>query len=188
MKKLSYIVAVAFVVLHANSAFAIEPKDVHCWDKAKWGMTEDQIVEAFSKRAERHQKNKYKHFYSTVRVKGFSFGKREYRADMLFDNDSGLLEGINLRAQDEKFLNVVDEFKILSKLLQTTYGNPSEKTRTEMVWTFPSTTIRLKYTTIPMAGINIVRVYFRQNQNKEKTSPTTINPEQAFHAYKVTAP
>lgn len=159
-----FIQAVLFLSLLTLSALAGDSKDIHGWDKAKWGMTEKQVVEAFGKRAEHHQRDKYAKWYSTICVKGVAFGKKEYLADMLFDNNSGRLSGINLRAQDEKSLDVVAEFKRLSILLNKQYGEPNEQSPTKMIWIFPSTTVRLEYEpTFLRVGINIFGVYFRPN-------------------------
>jgi hypothetical protein len=173
MKKMIRILVVALLATQTLSTYAEKPKDIQGWDKAEWGMTEAQVMAAFGKHAERHEKDLYAEMYSTVRITGFSYNNIAYRADMLFDNNSEKLTGINLRVLDEKSLKVVDEFKKQSILLKTAFGNPSEETPTKQMWRFPSTTIKLEFKPITsLFGVNIFGVYFRQNQNKEEKSPT----------------
>jgi hypothetical protein len=125
------------------------------WTAAKWGMTTDQVRAAIPDAVPltgREADRKIDGHLSPLGVPQIKLGPATVAGYFLFDA-SGKLESVAFKA--DQVSTSATMFVNLSLALAEKYGRPMESTegknRTAQ-WTFPTTTIDLRYTEIPAIG------------------------------------
>src|ERR1035438_2984315 len=85
-------------MLIMSLASAQPPKDIEGWREAKWGMTKDQVLQAFPGEAKQGPPIKIKHglIDGTVSIEKFTVSDLNTRALFEFSRDSGRLQRILL--------------------------------------------------------------------------------------------
>jgi len=130
-----------------------QPKDVEGWSKARWGMTEEQILSAFEGQVEQFPKTEtYQGVYVNLWIRNLDIGGEQYEVRFQMDNKTSQLVQVLIKPKEGKALSV--HFKFLEQMLIEKYGPPSYKndehsrtmTQFTCAWNFPTTIIELKYT------------------------------------------
>jgi hypothetical protein len=135
------------------------PKDVNGWRDAKWGMTEEQLKEAFKSEVTlvpEPSVNGDLHSFFAIPV--YEIAGTKFKVVFSLDNDTKTLKAVTMRptnASDAFYPQAL--FKRLEALLTEKYGSPTRRTRPEdkqdtpsmtsvdAVWEFASTKISLGY-------------------------------------------
>lgn len=173
MRKIFF--AVGLLISLTLQAIA-QPKDVEGWNKAKWGMTEDEILKAFEGQIEKLPQPKVEPSnYSNLVLRGVEIGGNKFFAQFWFGKSSNQLEGIELVPED-KSKNSSYLYSSLERMLIQKYGQPSfvdnqkqsgiiTKSR---IWNFPTSTIDLAYDEVPILGDPpSIEIVYRPNKKEE---------------------
>ncbi|MGA2986479.1 MAG: hypothetical protein ABSG32_21985 [Terriglobia bacterium] len=143
-----------------------KPKDVNGWTKASWGMTREEIMEAFPGT----------HPSKAVLVSApFKIGNDRFNAEFNFAVNSKLLDVVIISPMDEILLPD-DLFQRLELMLTEKYGSPTtradpslpDKEIISTSWAFPSTIISLNR--ISMHGPipeNTVTISYLKNPSRK---------------------
>jgi hypothetical protein len=158
------ILAIAVLALAAAPAVALAqagtetaPSDVKGWQAATWGMTEQQILDAFPGQVVRMEKpgppNAARNDTRvTLHIPKYEINGVDYGVNFGFDKD-GRLSLVALAADLKQGSELV--FSGLSKLLTERYGAPTTDNHTlrkrDTIWRLKSTTIELGY--LRIAGV-----------------------------------
>lgn len=152
------------------------------WSKAKWGMTDEEILKAFDGQAKRWE-NAAPGQRGGLAIYGLEIAGVKFDVSMGFDKEDKLL-GVSFAPSDqmEESRKVLDghasaqvlamrakaTFQALENLLVEKYGRPwksDEGTNsTEMQWTFPTTVITLSRDVVGSAELTLswVHLIYRQ--------------------------
>jgi hypothetical protein len=127
-----------------------QPKDVEGWNKARWGMTEEQILSTFEGQVERFTKTEtYQEVYVNLWIRNLDIGGEQYEVRFHMDKKTNQLVKVVIKPKDKKGSIVL--FKSLEQMLMEKYGPPSYKDdsynpeKFTCAWNFPTTTIELLY-------------------------------------------
>jgi hypothetical protein len=128
-----------------------EPSELEGWDKSKWGMTEDEILEAFKGEVKKLPKPEdFKFAYANLWIPKFKIDSQEFNVYFQMGKETKKLEQVRIEAKGTYLVGV---FGHLEQLLTQKYGPPvykdTEKTpmlrmvTTKRQWNLPKTVIRL---------------------------------------------
>lgn len=153
--------------LVTHRAVAEEPKDVNGWASARWGMTNEAILETFPGQAKRLEKrDQYKGTppaYAEVGIEDFEILGQRYKIRFQMDQETDRLISILIQFQDTKNAGARVHFSSLEKALTEKYGRAIYRDEKETpdrriggvllegsatwsaMWKFPSTVIELRY-------------------------------------------
>lgn len=162
MRHFILITMVNFSLFISNTVLG-QPNDVFGWNKSRWGMTEEEILETFKSQAERLDKMEtyqggYKNYYALIGIDNFDILGDNYKIRFLMD-ESKTLAKVLIKVEGDDPSET--RYRILEQLLVEKYGPPSYKyegkestelihsiTSITMSWNFPSTIIEIKYVEI----------------------------------------
>lgn len=184
MKRVLFIIL--FVICTSNYSFG-QPKDVEGWNKARWGMTENEVLKVLEGKAtaiEKPQKyqglSKQWDAYAPVVLDEIEIGNDKYTVDFIFDDNDKKLIMVIVSIKDKSPSEV--QFSSLEQMLTEKYGSPSftkdDKTpdkrlstgvvlegsdSLERAWNFPSTIIELKYLYMRAINLELLKVIYKKN-------------------------
>lgn len=148
---------IAFGLICALPTFG-QQKDVQGWREAKWGMTENEILEAFKGEAVRLDKIEewgQLNLYAFIGINNYDIDGNKYGVYFAMDKTAKTLKRIQIYLLDTTSGLVRNRFRDLEKLLTEKYGAPSFKDASDKIlnkivvsWNFPSTIIELNYDNI----------------------------------------
>lgn len=138
-------------------------RDIAGWSKARWGMTDDEILQAFPGEATRLEKTQQ---YGAGRVADVGIEDTEidtyhFTVDFLLDGNTHKLVEVLLRLKEKNPGIAANAFDALEKALTEKYGKPAYRkerakpglsgleTENWASWHFPSTMIDLRFTHMP---------------------------------------
>lgn len=149
-----------------------QSNDVEGWSKARWGMTEDDLLKAFEGQAIRLEQKNYNDSYSTIEIRDIEIGSDHYQVRFLMDNNKKTLSKVLITPLDTDLAAAEIRFKGLEKLLIEKYGQPSFRddkkepdtrisgslvhkgsVKLTTAWNFSSTIIELSY--LELRSINM---------------------------------
>jgi hypothetical protein len=186
MKTIALILGLTTAALAQQPTRSEMTKDVDGWSKAKWGMAEAEVWQAFQGEAVRFpERRNYKNTYATIGIPDYRIGNYRFKVMFMLDSKTNLLTGVNIQPFDQdvgglllgNYRGPVPDgpgpealFDELKPLLTQKYGQPtsSETSRTNehiAVWRFPTTTIQLNYSTV--LGIRSMVLNYRKNQKSD---------------------
>jgi hypothetical protein len=151
-----YIVALAAVA-------AIAADDPGGWSKARWGMTDDEIVKAFDGQVTRFSAvDPYQH--ARVGIESLDIAGAKFKVYMSPGPD-GKLDHVlftPISASDQ----TDQTFQSVENLLVQKYGRPwkSDEDQTELQWSFPTTTIHLSRMKFPGSDMRLINLIYRQRR------------------------
>ncbi len=183
---------ILFVICTSNYSFG-QPKDVEGWNKARWGMTENEVLKVFEGKAtavEKPQKtlglSKQWDAYVLVVLDEIEIGKDKYTVNFIFDGNDKKLIKVAVVIKDKSPSEL--QFSSLEQMLTEKYGSPSftKDDRTpdkrlsrgvvlegsdllERAWNFPSTIIELKYLNMKVTNSKRLNVGVIYKKNLKKT-------------------
>lgn len=144
MRTIAYCKTIALLI----AATALAADDPGGWSKAKWGMTDDELVKAFDGQVVRFAKvDPFQHAsvgIESIEVSGVQF--KVYMAPI-----DGKLDHI-LFASVNQTDNTEETFQLLQNLLVQKYGRPWKSDAAgsvELQWTFPTTVVQLSKIKLP---------------------------------------
>jgi hypothetical protein len=144
-------------LLAAAAAFAAD--DPGGWTKAKWGMTDAQILAAFPGQAVRLDPPDAG---AHIAIKAFDLAGSPFYVRFLTDPESGLnrvvVHAPHLSSERLDLL-----FQNLQNMLVEKYGRPwksAEFGESELQWSFPSTTITLGRTKVTGFGTQFLTLIY----------------------------
>jgi hypothetical protein len=150
MKKLLFVCFIFIVLVTFRSNSIAQPKDVEGWRDARWGMTENQILEKFKGEAVKLKvKKNIISKYSTIGINEITIDSNKYTVYFLFDT-SNTLQQVNINLVSSASRKTIETiFNSLISSFIKTYGKPiAEKDRTRekfrnigALWIFPTTDI-----------------------------------------------
>jgi len=127
------------------------------WAKAKWGMTEAQLMEIGT---HLRQPDKINGVLATTGMESVKIGPVDFRAYFVLDA-KGLREVYLVPVAPSDANEVV--FQAVESLLVDKYGKPWTRDRTSQ-WTFPTTKITLRYTELKNIGMQVLNLdYVRRD-------------------------
>lgn len=142
------------ILLIINISFLqAQPKDVPGFLETRWGMTEDQILEAMKDKVIKLKGRKDYRFnwYATLGMKEYVIDSNKYSVYFLMNNKTNRLEQVNLNIFYQNIEDNQKSFESLKEALSKEYGPPTAveekiqpKTKMKIlraVWYFPSTII-----------------------------------------------
>lgn len=165
-----------------------QSKDVYGWNKARWGMTDSQVLKVLEGKATRlpNPKSAFglkekKDAHASIEIKMLDIQNDKYRALFIFDDVTNKLIKVSLEASEKNPPEV--QFTRLEQVLTEKYGTPSYKNddrtpdkrlrsgvvlggsdKLARAWNFPSTVIYLEYGLIRLdTPISYIRIDYRQN-------------------------
>jgi hypothetical protein len=165
--------AVVAALLLTPLLLAQPPKDIEGWREAKWGMTKDQVLQAFPGEAKQGPPIKFKRGFidGIVSIDKFVVSDLNTRALFQFNRDSGCLQRILLEPSGGTAALFSEWYKRMLPLLIEKYGQPTVRSEPRalngnvnesVVWSFPSTTIEL----VTYGQLFTTRIEFRQGGSK----------------------
>jgi hypothetical protein len=119
-------------------------KDVDGWEKAKWGMSEQEVRTAFAPDIKGA---------TDLELDDVTVDHLHFSARFWIDAKSKQLTGVRLTNIDKGIST--STFAALEKALVQQYGPPTERTngaRLITVWDFPSSVIEMHYGESPLIG------------------------------------
>jgi hypothetical protein len=143
-------------------------QDVDGWDRARWGMSEDELIKAFEgqivKLPETSRNNR---MYSDLGIDDLEIRGSRYQIRFYMDNRTNVL--IQVSIAPKQGTASVALFKSLEHMLVEEYGNPSYKDnekgkkmeRHRREWSFRRTVIELVYLDTRIGAPFLVLVYHR---------------------------
>jgi hypothetical protein len=148
--------------LLAAAAAAFAADDPGGWTKAKWGMTDDQILAAFPGQAVRLDPPDAG---AHIGIKTFDLADSPF--DVRFLSDAAGLRKVVLTALSQPSPRLDALFQDLENLLVDKYGRPwksDEAGDTDFQWSFPTTTITLGRTKVSGFGTQFVSLIYAKRQ------------------------
>jgi len=141
------------LIVIANFSFQIsfaQPPDVIGWNKSKWGMTEQEIIEAFNGQVQKVELTNTKY---NLEIDNFNLVDKQFRVIFVIDENSNLLKSVIIKPNSNlDWSQKYTAFTRLEEDLNKKYGEPFNiKTEikngpyAEREWILPSTVITLKY-------------------------------------------
>lgn len=144
--KTTIISIVAMLLFLPNLCSSEDAQDLNGWNKAKWGMTEEELKVAFK------EEN-----LTGLILNDFKIAENKFTVSFVMDTKTAKLEKVFLFTT-EKVLND-DNFNNLQNLLTQKYGKPTESKKSlftlNSVW-------NLKYTIITLVSLKM------GDENEEK--------------------
>lgn len=150
-------IIVGFILICALPTFG-QQKDVQGWREAKWGMTENEILEAFKGEAVRLDKIEewgQLNLYASIGINNYDIDGNKYGVNFAMDKTTKKLKMVQISLLDHTSGLVRTHFRDLEKLLTEKYGAPSFKNASDKIlneivvsWNFPSTIIEINYSNI----------------------------------------
>lgn len=129
-----------------------QPRDVEGWNKARWGMTEKKIENAFKGKIERRPEpiiDEQDGIYVNLEIHNFTFANTKFTVSFVMDDKTDQLKEVVLSPETTHFRVL---FGILERKLVAKYGPVTHKDKDGSgqdqimrLWRFPSTTITLQY-------------------------------------------
>lgn len=120
--------------------------DLQGWRQAKWGMTEEEILDAFRGEATRlNPPERYHRAVATVGVEYMQIGGFSFKADFLLDEKTKRLFQVTIRPlhqEEENRIPFVLRDAVRDGLTRK-YGNATVTAGHSFKWVFPSTIIEL---------------------------------------------
>ncbi len=167
----------------AGHVFA-QPKDIDGWNKAQWGMSQDEVLRLFEGKEIRIYTSEIENAHTSIEIKMFDIKNDKYIAHFLFDDATKKLIQVNLVPERKNPSET--QFAELEQALTEKYGAPSYKrdNRTpdkrlsgglvlggdsdlRIAWNFPSTVINLMYNSLRVMDSTISFLFITYRQNKK---------------------
>jgi hypothetical protein len=154
---------ILFIALQLALAFFVgpiqaadDPRNIAGYDKAVWGMSEDEMLKAESPRAEKVDKPfMSQEGIDSVTIKEIEIGPHKFHATFTFDHKSQKLVRVYLTSDQKGPFIASLIFSSIEELLTEKYGAPTYKQESKNAsWKLPKTVIDLRY--IPIIGLVIV--------------------------------
>ena len=173
MYRIKILIVIVFLFCILNElSFAQRPQDIDGWNKVKWGMTEEEIMNVYGVQVRKSNTQPGETFYSNLELDNLSITNNPFRVTFFMDNKTKKLVFVRLTPNRDKYsygdlqeklpninpllLELAKTraiFDDLEKELIGKYGKPdyiSDKpskfmNTQERTWYFPSTTIKLEY-------------------------------------------
>jgi len=142
-----------------------QQKDVNGWQEAKWGMTEDEVLEAFKGEAIRLDKIvAYQASYASIGIINYDISGDKYLVHFIFDENKKNLQRIAITPEATTILDF--HFRRLEQLLTEKYGIPYFKNtvtamggdKSVVAWNLESTIIELNFINIKLADIQYLNI------------------------------
>lgn len=153
---------IALIALAASLAFAADKDDPGGWTKAKWGMTAQEITQAFAGGAiRRDPPEKVSGLPVTLCVSPVDLAGTKFEALMVPDMD-GKLKGVLLQALKGEDQNAY-LFQRVEDLLIQKYGRGWKSGAdhdTSLQWAFPTTVVTLTMTAMPAMNFYVVTLKY----------------------------
>lgn len=147
MKKNIIIIFLSFIFFMVASA---QPKDIPGFMKTKWGMTDEEILNAMKDEAVKLKSKKlFRTSYSNIGLKEVTIDSNKFIGYFLMNEDTKTLSQVNLNIVYQHLEDPFETYESLKRYLINEYGQPT-KERSEMrgashnkalLWIFPSTVI-----------------------------------------------
>jgi hypothetical protein len=142
------IVGVVFLVAIAFGQ-SVAPADVEGWSQAKWGMTENQIMDAFKSEVPTGDG------LGNIIISDYEIANGRFKVSLSMDGKTKLLNRViivpvtGVPAFNGPAVNPRTQFDDLKALLTKKYGQPTSSggNNNAATWNFKSTTINLDLTT-----------------------------------------
>ena len=151
-----------FAVTLLPFQISAQPEDIKGWNKARWGMTEREIANAFKGKVEQLREpiiDKQEGIYVKQEINDLTFANTKFTVSFVMDDKSNQLMEVVLTPKGSHFRVL---FGILEKKLVTKYGPVTYRDKEDIdmqklgkngygqdqisrVWRFPSTLITLEY-------------------------------------------
>ena len=151
-----------FAVTLLPFQISAQPEDIKGWNKARWGMTEREIANAFKGKVEQLREpiiDKQEGIYVKQEINDLTFANTKFTVSFVMDDKSNQLREVVLTPKGSHFRVL---FGILEKKLVTKYGPVTYRDKEDIdmqklgkngygqdqisrVWRFPSTLITLEY-------------------------------------------
>lgn len=139
-----------------------QPEDIKGWNKARWGMTEREIENAFKGKVEQLREpiiDKQEGIYVKQEINDLTFANTKFTVSFVMDDKANQLREVVLTPKGSHFRVL---FGILEKKLVTKYGPVTYRDKEDIdmqklgkngygqdqisrVWRFPSTLVTLEY-------------------------------------------
>ena len=147
------------------------PKDIEGWRDAKWGMTKDQVLQAFPGEAQQEPPIKTKRGLIDGDMTIKKFAVNDWQARARFEFHTGQLDRIVLEPTGASSVLSNEWYKAMLPLLIERYGQPTVRNEPHVangsvtesaIWSFPSTTIEL----VTYGQLGTTRIEFKKGGSK----------------------
>lgn len=166
-----WMLLITFFVIIVPTLAHSQIKDVEGWDKARWGMTEDQILQTFKGRLNKLPKTKKSGYtYVNLQINDFVVEGIKCAVSFKMDTKSKLLKMVSIEPMKKKD-NTPANFNLLKEMLTKKYGHPDYDSEDELIdyelrWHFPSTEINLSYSDSEYFIHPMLRLIYRPNSRQ----------------------
>jgi len=155
-------IGAVFAITLLPFQISAQPKDIKGWNKARWGMTEREIENAFKGKVERRlepiiDKKEGIHVYQEIHDQ--TFADTKFTVSFVMDDKTNQLKEVVLTPKGSHFKVL---FEILENKLLTKYGPVTHRDKDDIdmeklgkngygqdqisrTWRFPSTIVTLEY-------------------------------------------
>ena len=176
-------ILVLFTIALLPCQISAQPEDVKGWNKARWGMTEREIENAFKGKVERRREpiiDKQEGIYVNQEIHDLTFAHTKFTVSFVMDDKTNQLTEVVLTPKGSHFRVL---FGILENKLVTKYGPVTYKDKDDIdmhklgkdgygqdqisrVWRFSSTIVTLEYWVYGMGSGKVddgVTVIYKKN-------------------------
>jgi len=148
-------------------ALVVGANDPGGWSRAKWGMTESQLLEAGIATRLKHPDRLKDGTPLNIGVESVAIGQVNFKAGFAIDPETGLravyLEPVSRDDFNEAVFGVVEE------LLVEKYGKPWNRDSVDQ-WSFPTTKITLRLHSVPAIHFQWLSLVY------ERRDPGVVSP------------
>ncbi|MCX5846581.1 MAG: hypothetical protein NTW12_09555 [Deltaproteobacteria bacterium] len=163
MKKVAAIIFIFVIsIMFSVPVYAQTAKDIKGWNKAKWGMTETEIVSVFDGLVLKDKENPLDQ-YASLRIPKYSVGGIDFLVRFEMGSDDRLRRVVLVHEG-----SIASHFGQFEQLLTTKYGQAAQKDESKPSWTgydkttawvLPSTKVGLNYTCTRGMGCALIIKY-----------------------------
>ena len=142
-----WMIVMLTAIIYGVSTTTYAEDDVHGWRDAIWGMTNEQLIEAFPGEATKLPKRiSWQRWYTDYAISNYEISGSTFQVFFQMSQSDQKLSQIliqNVRKEGSGCHGIL--FDSLRELLVRKYYVPTYETRKEITWVFPTTTIRLDF-------------------------------------------
>jgi len=166
-------IASALAVLACSLLAQSRPADLLGWTKAKWGMTDSEILKVFQGQAvlldAPVQRRQYVDGRANVGIEKITIETVECSVQFVVNPQDGRLFRVMIKPVQANPTAVY--FQQLEKALVTRYGAPdytsSKEPMTSSRWVFPTTVIELHYSNLAAIDMRLLSLTYEVNKSKQ---------------------
>ena len=161
------------LLLLSTLVFSQSKDEIIGWNKATWGMTENELIKSFPNSIKLNTPELVPHgngLYVSVIIPSYKIENHEYKISFQMKPDTKKLNRILIELNETTFETI---FNSMTNLLIEKYGEPKNRQNSEsekkILWIYPKTKITLTRITINSIKLDKLLIVYSQREDNEST-------------------